>query len=88
MMTFLALLVTVAAFGLLGALFGADSRDGRDWAPGSFGERCLRRVTGRSPEIVAEAAPADRPVRTSGSRAPACAGRGAAAHRRPLRAGR
>ncbi len=65
MITLIALVLTLAAFGALGVLFGADSRDGLDWAPDNF--RLPRRP-----------APRKEAVRRTGSPAPAAAERGAA----------
>ncbi len=70
MLTLIALVLTLAAFGLLGVLFGADTRDGLDWAPNNFR---LRRRTQPS-------------FRTAGSPAPEDAERDARHARRELQA--
>ncbi|MCU1600616.1 MAG: hypothetical protein JWO22_1325 [Frankiales bacterium] len=36
------ILVLLLALAVLGPLFGADSRDGRDWQPGHWGPGRLR----------------------------------------------
>ncbi|MQY07148.1 hypothetical protein ACRB68_52470 [Actinomadura sp. RB68] len=73
MYALLALALITAAAGLLAALFGADTRDGLDWAPNSFWQRRTR------------ARRADQ-IRKSGSPAPASADRAAAERRRTLQA--
>ncbi|GLZ10358.1 hypothetical protein Acsp04_05930 [Actinomadura sp. NBRC 104425] len=57
--------IAIAVLGVAGPLFGADSRDGLDWAPGDF---WLPRRRGRTARAVRTAG---SPARADGDRAAA-----------------
>jgi hypothetical protein len=67
MFTILALFLTIAAFSALAYFFGADSRDGRDWATSERDQppeepEEIRTIGSREPEVADRVAADPRPT--------------------------